>query len=604
MDPREGWVPIQLIASFNRLRSLTKDVDLVVEALRLSPELEVRDGMVRKRHDWQRWLLPHAQLGGPTIPTLLGRIIQRVEERVHLPRRSSRSPVRQQREEAPPDAPEVCIVLPNGTDDASRDKVLGAVVKVLATKGFAVEVSSWARDVFILSAESAPRIEELLHPALPHRIKGVDVIFHARCAFPRRDASALEELWPEIVHIYGINPPPTTHQVLGTTNRVLGGPTSPTPLSSRAFVPVPSLCATGAVPAADARLVSYNILADEICSRTDKHAYCPVKDREWRGKSGRGARLVAELLSYEADIVCLQECTLKKFDVCFRPGLGQKYTGFHHSEHLTGHAAEQARTHRTGLAIFVRSAAWKPVKVQAVRLGDDSAARGHIGSLKNTLQSLQHSVLMVLLEHVASGARLAVGNTHLFWDPKQPHVKSSQAELAAQRLAAFASVGTLIGTPCPVALVGDFNTVPHLQPEHLPSAQQAALPEPLPREWQDSAIYRLLSNGTVEPTHPEHPTSFTDFTAGEVNRLGPLTTGVPLRDAYWGVLAPGPLPLTTHADDFAGCLDYCWISPAIEVMEVLAMPYELRAHTAFGKIPSAEFPSDHLAIACTLAVPI
>jgi mRNA deadenylase 3'-5' endonuclease subunit Ccr4 len=491
MDPREGWVPIQLIASFNRLRSLTKDVNLVVEALRLSPELEVRNGMVRKRHDWQRWLLPQAQLGGPTIPTLLGRIIQRVEERVHLPRRSSRSPVRQQRE------------------------------------------------------------------------------------------------------------PPTTHQVLGTTNGVLGGPTSPTPLSSRAFVPVPSLCATGAVPAADARLVSYNILADELCI-TAKHSYCPVKDREWRGKSGRGARLVAELLSYEADIVCLQECSLRKFNDCFRPRLGQKYTGFHHSEHLTGHAAEQARTDRTGLAIFVRSAAWKPVKVQAVRLGDHSAARGHIGSLKNTLQSLKHSVLMVLLEHVASGARLAVGNTHLFWDPKQPHVKSSQAELAAQRLAAFASEGT----PCPVALVGDFNTVPHLQPEHLPSAQQAALPEPLPIEWQDSAIYRLLSNGTVEPTHPEHPTAFTDFTAGEVNRLGPLTTGVPLRDAYWGVLAPGPLPLTTHADDFAGCLDYCWISPAIEVMEVLAMPYELRAHTAFGKIPSAEFPSDHLAIACTLAVPI
>ena len=51
-----------------------------------------------------------------------------------------------------------------------------------------------------------------------------------------------------------------------------------------------------------------------------------------------------------------------------------------------------------------------------MRLGDHSAARGHIGSLKNKLQSLQHSVLMVLLEHVASGARLAVGNTHLFSD--------------------------------------------------------------------------------------------------------------------------------------------------------------------------------------------
>jgi hypothetical protein len=71
----------------------------------------------------------------------------------------------------------VCIVLPNGIDDASRDKVLGAVVKVLATKGFSVEVSPSSPDVFILSAESAPRIEELLHPALPHRIKGVDVVF-------------------------------------------------------------------------------------------------------------------------------------------------------------------------------------------------------------------------------------------------------------------------------------------------------------------------------------------------------------------------------------------------------------------------------------------
>ncbi len=78
----------------------------------------------------------------------------------------------------PPDGSSaVRIVLPDGTDAASRDTVLGNVVKVLATKGFAVEVSPSAPDVFILSAESAPRIEELLRPALPHRIKAVDVIF-------------------------------------------------------------------------------------------------------------------------------------------------------------------------------------------------------------------------------------------------------------------------------------------------------------------------------------------------------------------------------------------------------------------------------------------
>ena len=58
MDPQEGWLPIQLLANFNRLRSLTTDVGLIAEALHYSPELEAIDGRVRKRHDWQRWLLP------------------------------------------------------------------------------------------------------------------------------------------------------------------------------------------------------------------------------------------------------------------------------------------------------------------------------------------------------------------------------------------------------------------------------------------------------------------------------------------------------------------------------------------------------------------
>ena len=74
MDQREGWLPIQLLASFNRLRSLTTDVHVIAESLRYSPELEVCDGLVRRRHDWHRWLGPQAQVqqlaaGGPTSPT-------------------------------------------------------------------------------------------------------------------------------------------------------------------------------------------------------------------------------------------------------------------------------------------------------------------------------------------------------------------------------------------------------------------------------------------------------------------------------------------------------------------------------------------------------
>ena len=81
------------------------------------------------------------------------------------------------------------IVLPDGTDAASRDKVLGHVVTHLAHKDFAVEVSSATDDVFILSAESAPRIEKLLRPAFPHRIKGVDVKFEPALVRVRADSA-------------------------------------------------------------------------------------------------------------------------------------------------------------------------------------------------------------------------------------------------------------------------------------------------------------------------------------------------------------------------------------------------------------------------------
>lgn len=54
----EGWLPVQLLATFNRLRHLTTDIVLLTEALKLSPELEVLEGHVRKRHDWQRWVFP------------------------------------------------------------------------------------------------------------------------------------------------------------------------------------------------------------------------------------------------------------------------------------------------------------------------------------------------------------------------------------------------------------------------------------------------------------------------------------------------------------------------------------------------------------------
>ena len=58
MDAR-GWIPIPLIASFNRVRQLTQDIQLVKDVLTLSSHVQVRGNMVRMG-GWEQFVLPDA----------------------------------------------------------------------------------------------------------------------------------------------------------------------------------------------------------------------------------------------------------------------------------------------------------------------------------------------------------------------------------------------------------------------------------------------------------------------------------------------------------------------------------------------------------------
>src|SRR5271169_2524374 len=57
----EGYVTITLLATFNRVKGLTTDVNLIREALLPSQQLEVNGFKVRKREGWNLWLLPQPE---------------------------------------------------------------------------------------------------------------------------------------------------------------------------------------------------------------------------------------------------------------------------------------------------------------------------------------------------------------------------------------------------------------------------------------------------------------------------------------------------------------------------------------------------------------
>ena len=411
--------------------------------------------------------------------------------------------------------------------------------------------------------------------------------------------------------------------------------------------------AASSVEGTTLRLVSYNILADALCM-TEKHSYCCTTDREWgNALSGRCSRLIGEIRSYDADVVCLQEVSLRCFQT-FSDAFTE-FTGFHHATFLSAEDAAAARESVTGLAVFVRSSKWKPRAAKAHRFGALDGARQHTGRLRQKLLALSDAILLLRLESVICGTVVVLGSTHLHWDPHWPQLKVVQAHLAVHALRQFSESGAAhnnsdgrSGGQAPVVvLAGDFNSVPHLQPAFLPEAQRASLPDPLPVTWQPSALYSLLACGHVPADHPEHPTQFgmsptelpqvavelaeVDVAAAPVESMsasarprkkariakgaapppvGELTCPLALRNTHADALCAGPLPLTTHADDFSGCLDYVWAGglaeveavPTVDVLEVLEMPYNLNDSASFGPIPSADWPSDHLALGVTLGV--
>ncbi|GFR40100.1 hypothetical protein Agub_g652 [Astrephomene gubernaculifera] len=58
-----GWIPLAVVANFNRVRILTLDWTLIVDAIADSPIVEVSSDstMLRARENWDRWILPPQQ---------------------------------------------------------------------------------------------------------------------------------------------------------------------------------------------------------------------------------------------------------------------------------------------------------------------------------------------------------------------------------------------------------------------------------------------------------------------------------------------------------------------------------------------------------------
>jgi CCR4-NOT transcription complex subunit 6 len=346
-------------------------------------------------------------------------------------------------------------------------------------------------------------------------------------------------------------------------------------------------------PADAFRVATYNILAAEWATP----AAFPGVDAAhlaWGGEGGRGARVAAELDAVGADVVCLQEVGPAEFDggpVC--ASLRDRgYVGWHYGRCRAPGGDEPAfpKTRAgPGPALFVRAARFDaaPGAGVSIRFAKSALATEGVDGCGASVKLLKRrgdgAVAATVVDRLTAHT-LLLASTHLFWDPYWADVKALQAAALAGELAREAASGGAVA----VVVGADLNSLSVECASNTPSGAPCAAGLP-------SGAYALLTTGTLPAGHPHHP----------ARRRGGAPT--PLTDASLGLASMRAVatgeepPLTTRTAAFAGVLDYVLASAAtIEPLGWLEDPAPAAA--AFGELPDAVYPSDHVLVGVVLRV--
>lgn len=434
---------------------------------------------------------------------------------------------------------------------------------------------------------------------------------------------------------------------IGKTFAILTQRVRPTPSPPRRMmVPLP----TPTVSVTDKgkfTLLTYNVLAD-LYATVEQFPECPPWSLGW---SYRRVNLLKELLTYDADILCLQEVQSNHFQDFLAPELQRAgYTAVYKkktAEMYTRNAyaidgcatffkkdkfalvkkyevefnkaalsladvfapdqkkAVLNRILKDNVALIAVLEALEPPHSSAVTPTSAADADkngmpgtpggGGGGSIDGTSQSGANTPFASLNTSTTTAAPrrqlICVANTHIHSNPELADVKLWQVHTLLKGLEKIAASADI-----PMLVAGDFNATP------------------------GSAAHELLVRGTVNPSHPE----LSNDPLGILRPSSKLQHGLPLASAYAAVSAApitqpdaadgeghallrqrrrldpltGEPRFTNFTRDFQGTLDYVFYSKdSLVPGATLELPdaSEARGRTTVG-LPNEQWSSDHIAL--------
>lgn len=338
-------------------------------------------------------------------------------------------------------------------------------------------------------------------------------------------------------------------------------------------------------------VLTYNLLAD-LYAKADFNSTCPAWSLHWHY---RKRNLLREIVSYKADILCLQEVQSDAYIDFWAPELQRAgYVAIYKKK--TTEVYSDNKYTIDGCATFFRRERFSLVKKYEVEF--NKAALSLADQMNNQTQKknalarlLKDNVaLIAVLEALepfpdtASSKRtlICVANTHIHANPELNDVKLWQVHTLLKGLEKIAASADI-----PMLVAGDFNSTP------------------------GSMAHSLLVKGKVE--NPETCNDPLNLIKDQK-----ITHSLPLSSAYAAMANASPAhdhrlikqrarldsryhePLFTNVTkDFRGTLDYIlYTNTSLQPTAVLELP--LLEGEVLSKpdeqLPNAQYSSDHLAL--------
>jgi CCR4-NOT transcription complex subunit 6 len=329
-------------------------------------------------------------------------------------------------------------------------------------------------------------------------------------------------------------------------------------------------------------LLCYNVLCEKYAT-AHMYGYTPSWALAWEY---RKEFILQEVMSYSADICCLQEVDAEQYEDYFLHHLSQQeYEGVYWPKSRARTMRDEERRRVDGCATFFKASKYALIEKQLIEFNQIALQRPDFKKTEdmfNRVMTKDNIAVVALLENRESGSRLIVANAHIHWDPEYRDVKLVQVAMLMDELekigARFAKFPAKLdvaegfppapkyndGSKIPTIVCGDFNSVP------------------------DSGVYEYLAGGELRGDHPDFMSHiYGNYTA---NGLG---HGLPLKSAYANI---GELPFTNYTPNFEGVIDYIWYNQnALAVTGLLGDVDKSYLNKVVG-FPNAHFPSDHICI--------